>query len=279
MKHSKAKDTHMNQVTVSNQSVKLIEKNGKLYASSLELAEKLGRDHKGIVKIITDAIFQKDLEHKKRGPKSKIAGELKFLSESEISEHKEFGRLNFQPTSYQDSTGRTLKSYEMSRDGLSYVIMKCSGPKAAIWRIRYINMFNKMECLLREKQSEEWKKARVEGKGQRREFTDALKALQKTAVEQGSQTYKEKPQLLYSTYTNMVYSKLFPDMKDKKNLREQLSSYELTKLSMLEQTQAAFMQALIRNGITYKEVLPECKRYADDYRDILDAKKRASLLS
>lgn len=117
----------MNQITASNQSVKkkkvgelkiqptstqikLIERSGKYYASSLELAEKLGRAHKGIIKIIKEALSQKELEHEKRGPKTMRAGELKFLSESEISEHKEFGQANFKETSYQDSKKANLPS-------------------------------------------------------------------------------------------------------------------------------------------------------------------------
>ena len=239
----------MNQITVSNQSVKLIEKDGKLYASSLEIAERFKKQHKDVLKAIAN-----------------------------IECPEEFNQRNFAPIFYQDDMNRTQPAFLISRDGLAFLIMGFTGKKAAVWKVKYIETFNRMESILREKQSEEWKKARIDGKGQRREFTDALKVLQQTAVKQGSQTYKERPHLLYSTYTNMVYSKLFPNVKDKKNLREQLSSYELTKLSMLEQTQAAFMQALIRNGLTYKDILPECKRYADDYNDILDADKRASLL-
>lgn len=239
----------MNQITASNQSVKLIEKDGKLYASSLEIAEHFQKEHKNV---------------------------LRDIANLDCSE--QFSRLNFEPSNYESGRGRNEPMFLISRDGLAFLIMGFTGKKAAIWKEKYIETFNRMESILREKQSEEWKKARIDGKGQRREFTDALKVLQQTAVKQGSQTYKERPHLLYSTYTNMVYSKLFPNVKDKKNLREQLSSYELTKLSMLEQTQAAFMQALIRNGLTYKDILPECKRYADDYNDILDADKRASLL-
>lgn len=238
----------MNQITVSNQSVKLIEKDGKLYASSLEIAERFKKQHKDVLKAIAN-----------------------------IECPEEFNQRNFAPIFYQDDMNRTQPAFLISRDGLAFLIMGFTGKKAAVWKVKYIETFNRMESILREKQSEEWKKIRIDGKGQRREFTDALKILQQTAVEQGSQTYKERPQLLYSTYTNMVQSKLFPEIKETKNIREQLSSSELLKLSMLEQAQGALVKALIRNGISYKEVLPECKKHVEDYKDVLNADRRAEL--
>ncbi len=58
---------------------------------------------------------------------------------------EEFTELNFQPSEYTDSTGRTLPSYTITRDGFSLLAMGFTGPEATTWKIRYIEAFNAME--------------------------------------------------------------------------------------------------------------------------------------
>jgi Rha family phage regulatory protein len=62
---------------------------------------------------------------------------------------KEFTALNFEVSEYIDSTGRSLKEYSISKDGLVYLVMGYRGEKAAQMKVAYINAFNKMEEQLR----------------------------------------------------------------------------------------------------------------------------------
>lgn len=62
----------------------------------------------------------------------------------------EFGRLNFQPSGYKDSTGRTLPAYTITRDGFTFLAMGFTGPKAARFKEAFIAEFSRMEQELRE---------------------------------------------------------------------------------------------------------------------------------
>lgn len=61
---------------------------------------------------------------------------------------EEFTRLNFEPSSYIDSTGRTLPLVEMTRDGFVLLAMGFTGAAAMEWKVRFIEAFNMMEAEL-----------------------------------------------------------------------------------------------------------------------------------
>lgn len=57
----------------------------------------------------------------------------------------EFGKLNFEPTSYKDVWNRKQKAYAMTRDGFLMLIMGYTGAKAMRIKELYIRRFNEME--------------------------------------------------------------------------------------------------------------------------------------
>ena len=61
---------------------------------------------------------------------------------------EEFIELNFQFNEYEDSIGRKLPIYHITRDGFVFLVMGFRGKKAALWKERYINAFNQMEAAL-----------------------------------------------------------------------------------------------------------------------------------
>lgn len=62
---------------------------------------------------------------------------------------KEFGRLNFEPTSYKDQWNRDQVEYLLTRDGTMLLIMGYTGEKAMMLKTAYIKRFNEMENVLR----------------------------------------------------------------------------------------------------------------------------------
>jgi Rha family phage regulatory protein len=64
---------------------------------------------------------------------------------------EEFTQLNFQSSAYTDATGRTLRSIDMTKDGLVFLIMGFTGRKAAAFKEAYIARFNAMAEALRAK--------------------------------------------------------------------------------------------------------------------------------
>ncbi|TIH12731.1 hypothetical protein D0S45_17325 [Marinifilum sp. JC120] len=98
----------------------LVIENGKPVVSSLTIAAHFGKQHKNV---------------------------LQTIEKLEIP--KEFTELNFQPSKYTDTTGRTLPAYNLTRDGFSLLVMGFTGKKATLWKVRYIEAFNTMEQKLK----------------------------------------------------------------------------------------------------------------------------------
>jgi len=55
-----------------------------------------------------------------------------------------FRLLNFEETPYRDSQGKEYPSFRMTRDGFSILVMGFTGPKAMLWKERFLAMFNQM---------------------------------------------------------------------------------------------------------------------------------------
>jgi Rha family phage regulatory protein len=99
----------------------LVVVNGRPMAKSTDVAEYFGKQHKNVLRDI-----------------------------SNLQEHLgEFGRLNFEPTSYIDTFNREQPIVEMTKDGFTFLAMGFTGEKAYQFKIAYINEFNRMEAALR----------------------------------------------------------------------------------------------------------------------------------
>ncbi|MGG3456673.1 Rha family transcriptional regulator [Paenibacillus rhizolycopersici] len=103
----------MNQLTIRN-------KNGKFVANSLEVAEMTGKLHKHLLRDIDS--YMRILTESNFGPSD-------FFIES----------------SYQDSTGRTLRSYDLTRKGCDMVANKMTGEKGVLFTAAYVTKFEEME--------------------------------------------------------------------------------------------------------------------------------------
>ncbi len=75
---------------------------------------------------------------------------LKKLKGLECS--PEFTARNFAASNYTDSTGRKLPEYQLTRDGLIFLVMGFNGKKAAVIKEAYINAFNELERQLHNQQ-------------------------------------------------------------------------------------------------------------------------------
>lgn len=95
---------------------------GKVFASSVVIAEKFGKPHKTVIRNVR-AI---------------------------IKNASDFGRHNFVLTSYTTSQNKVHECYEMTRDGFALLAMGFTGTAAMEWKIKYINAFNTMEHALKE---------------------------------------------------------------------------------------------------------------------------------
>lgn len=99
----------------------VFEHRGHAVTDSLKVSESFGKDHKNVLRDIDDLM--------KRLP--------------------EFGRLNFEPTSYRDTQGKTQRLIRMTKDGFSFLALGFTGDKADRFKLKYIDAFNTMEEALR----------------------------------------------------------------------------------------------------------------------------------
>ena len=88
---------------------------------SLYVAEFFDKEHKNVLRDI-----------------ARITDPTSGLSE-------EFGRLNFEPSSYISSQNKKQPCYMMTRDGFTMLVMGYTGQKAMRFKELYIKRFNEME--------------------------------------------------------------------------------------------------------------------------------------
>lgn len=91
-------------------------KNGKILASSRDVAEKFGKLNKHVNESIK-----------------------KLMVENSTVKNM------FEKITYISSRGREENEYLMDRDGFSLLVMGFTGKKALEWKLKYIEAFNKME--------------------------------------------------------------------------------------------------------------------------------------
>lgn len=95
---------------------------GVFHCNSRDLAAHFGKQHKNVLRDIDR--LKEDL------------GE-------------EYGRLNFEPSSYLNEQGKQQRCFNLSRDGFTLLAMGFSGADAIAWKVRYLEAFNAMESELR----------------------------------------------------------------------------------------------------------------------------------
>lgn len=93
---------------------------GQITATSLQVAEHFQKRHTNVIRAIRNL---------------------------EVSD--EFGRLNFEPSTYLNEQGKKQPMYHVTRDGFAMLAMGFTGKEAARWKEAYISTFNAMETKLR----------------------------------------------------------------------------------------------------------------------------------
>lgn len=205
-------------------------KNNEPLTTSLIVSEQLKRTHKGIYELIGD--YEKDFT--------------------------ELGVLRFETA--KPKTGRPQKFYYLNEQQLTFLIMmlrvKRKDEKDLVLKFKKLitqEFFRTRQSLLEIKlnhKNKEWLESRTDGKKARKEFTNMLKKLLEMTKENNPDSYYVKnPKYLYSNFTRMIYKNLFEYDKKIKNLRDLMSTKQLTILGSAEY--AALK--IIHNGITEKK--------------------------
>lgn len=167
----------------------------------------------------------------------------------------------FRESDYINERGKNYKMYKITRDGFSLLVMGFTGKKALVWKLKYIEAFNKMEALVRtnlkRRVSESYQQARISGKKIRLEETDAIKLFVEYATNQGS----TKAKMYYCNVTQMTNKALFylvEGMAKPNNLREVLDTFQLFQVSVADRLVSDTMKGCMAKGMYYKDIYKEC---------------------
>ena len=205
--------------------------NNEAVCDSLLVAEKFGKRHADVLEKIEKIITDEPTENSVRC---------------------------FRKSFYRDGKGEMRPMYHMNRDWFTFIVMGFTGKKANEWKWNYINAFNSMETILRERSTSVWIETRRQGKITRKSETDVIQKLIEYAKGQGS----EHADMLY-----MTYSKLANKIAGIKK-RDEATVMQLNNLSLIEN----IILNCIQNGITlekhYKIIYQDCKRRLEAFKDI-----------
>lgn len=89
--------------------------NGKPTTTSRDIAETFGKRHDNVVRLVQN-----------------------------LECSAEFSALNFEAAEYTDAQGKPRTEYRITRDGFAFLCMGFTGAKAAGWKEKYINTFNRL---------------------------------------------------------------------------------------------------------------------------------------
>lgn len=205
--------------------------NNEVVCDSLLVAEKFGKRHSHVLEKIEKIIEDDSTENSVQCFKSSF---------------------------YKDDTGKQNKMYLMNRDGFTFLVMGFTGKKANEWKWNYINAFNSMEAILRERSTEAWLETRQQGKLTRKSETDVIKQLVEYAKSQGSE---------HSDKLYMTYSKLANKMAGVSD-RENATVVQLNNLSLIEHIILNCIQSGMMMDKHYKEIYQDCKRRLIEFKDV-----------
>lgn len=212
-------------------------KNNEAVCDSLQVAERFGKRHDKLVSEI-----------------ERMYGDLERLGSPQNGGHP-----MFQKTYYiHPQNNQKYPKYIMNRDGFSLLVMGFTGKKALEWKLQYIEAFNKMESIIKEKATKEWQDTRKTGKLTRQAETDTIKKLIEYAKKQGS-THPDK---LY-----MAYSKLANRMAGISS-RDEATVMQLNNLSLLEHIILHVIDSGILLGKHYKDIYQDCKSRLQMFKDL-----------
>ena len=119
-------------------------------------------------RVVAEA-FEKEHKH--------VLRDIQKLTEPNSGLSEDFTKLNFELSSYKDSTGRSLPCYFLTRDGFSLLAMGFTGEKALKFKVDFISAFNSMENELKRiyEERQQWVIEREKGKLVRHILTDTIK--------------------------------------------------------------------------------------------------------
>lgn len=205
-------------------TLQVFEKNNNIVVDSRQVAQMVGKRHKNLIR---------DIDKYNMILTSSNLSPLTFFIES----------------TYKDEKGEIRPCYLLTKKGCDMVANKLIGEKGVLFTANYINAFYEMECLLLQKQTQDWQTARQLGKLTRRSETDVIKEFIEYAKQQGSKN-ADKYYINFSKLANKIAGV---------DGRELASARQLSNLDLVENILLNCIKEGIAKNLTYKAIYQFCK--------------------
>lgn len=222
---------------VKKNEVLVFEEKGEFFTTSLDIADKFGKEHKNVLQSI-----------------------------NEIDGIDEFWRLNFQPSEYI-SRGKIYPCFNITKDGCALLVMGFTGDEALQWKVKYIFAFNKLakyvlaikEQELKNRTEPERIELRKENKANNIDFNEAIDEFVKYAKQSGS----GRSEMYFTNLNDMVNHAMFKFPKSLKKISDKLTPIQFIFINSMKQAIAQEIRLGISEGIYYKEIFKKCKARAE----------------
>ena len=219
----------------------VILQNEQAITTSLKVAEVFGKRHDNVIQAIEKA-------------------------QSNLLNFKDVEKA-FIKASYKDNKGEERPMYYLNRDAFSFVVMGFTGEKAAEFKWKYIQAFNKMEEklieLLAERKSAEWLEVRNATKMTFKKMTEAIQQNVLPLMEREGASENGK-KFVYKNYTTAL-QKTFGVSKGTRDTLPVSLLYELDKGQSMA---AVVIKGLAAAGKTSKEIFSGTKEKITDYAQL-----------
>lgn len=191
---------------------------------------------------------------------SKKVDELKFEGNSKISNTPYFIK-----SEYITANKRKQPCYLVTPKGFHLLTMSYTGDEALILKLKYIDKFEQMESLLRERQTTEWLQCRNKGKLVRRNETDMLQQLILYAQEQDKDA---NAKFVYSNYTKLVNKTVGIETGQ----RNTCSFETLTRIMIVEDIIQNTIKICLMQRMYWKEIYSVCREKCEMFAQMIDFK-------
>jgi len=216
----------------------LFEKKNKVLVSSRDVAEKFNKHHFSIVNTIDGII--KDSEG------------YQFRIDTPIFQKQSF--LN-------EQNGQEYVEYLLNKRAFVLLMMRLKGEIVFDMQNKYIDHFEEMESLIRERATTEWLETRKKGKLVRRQETDAIQQLIPYAITQGSKNATK----LYMTYSKLVNATVGIES----GMRDKIPFKQLMQITMLEDMITSTIFEKMSTNVYYKEIYKICKAKSEQFASLM----------
>ena len=216
-------------------------KHGITYFDSRQVAVMVDKQHKHLIRDIENYIRAISTSPK-MDPLT--APKLRTLTNANLHVSDYFIK-----SSYKDSKGEKRPCYLISKMGCEFIGNKMTGDKGILFTAMYVKLFNEMETIQKQKQTEYWQYLRARSKEEYKALTDMIKIFVDYATAQGSKRAKFY-YIAFSKLTNGMTATIDRDNTDIEHLHSIIT------------TMTAIRKA-ITDGIAkhepYKQIYSTCK--------------------